>query len=100
HTRFSRDWSSDVCSSDLPPAILVTPEDALASVRSAIMLGAVVPSLRKETEALVADLTELSRIAASIEDERERLKEAFSQQLEEKIGRASCRERGEEQVGA
>lgn len=67
-----------------PPAILVTPEDALASVRSAIMLGAVVPSLRKETEALVADLTELSRIAASIEDERERLKEAFSQQLEEK----------------
>jgi septal ring factor EnvC (AmiA/AmiB activator) len=29
-----------------PPAILVQPEDALASVRSAILLGAVVPSLR------------------------------------------------------
>ena len=28
-----------------PPAILVTPEDALASVRSAILLGAVVPGL-------------------------------------------------------
>ena len=67
-----------------PPAILVTPEDALASVRSAIVLGAVVPGLRKETEALVADLTELSRIAASIEDERARLSEAFGEQLAEK----------------
>jgi len=67
-----------------PPAILVTPDDALASVRSAIMLGAVVPGLRKETDALVADLTELSRIAASIEDERGRLAAAFSEQLAEK----------------
>ena len=67
-----------------PPAIMVTPEDALASVRSAIVLGAVVPGLRKETEALVADLTELSRIAASIEDERARLSEAFGEQLAEK----------------
>ena len=67
-----------------PPAILVTPEDALASVRSAIMLGAVVPGLRKETDALVADLTELSRIAASIEDERSRLSVAFGEQLAEK----------------
>jgi septal ring factor EnvC (AmiA/AmiB activator) len=67
-----------------PPAILVTPEDALASVRSAIVLGAVVPGLRKETDALVADLTELSRIAASIEDERSRLSEAFGEQLAEK----------------
>ncbi|MDQ2705353.1 MAG: peptidoglycan DD-metalloendopeptidase family protein, partial [Pseudomonadota bacterium] len=47
-------------------------------------LGAVVPGLRKETEALVADLSELSRIAASIEDARARLTEAFSGQLAEK----------------
>ena len=67
-----------------PPAILVTPEDALASVRSAIMLGAVVPGLRNETEALVADLAELSRIAASIEGERSRLTGAFGEQLAEK----------------
>ncbi|HEY6630193.1 MAG TPA: murein hydrolase activator EnvC [Rhizobiaceae bacterium] len=67
-----------------PPALLVTPEDALASVRSAIMLGAVVPGLRKETEALVADLTELTRIAASIGDERSRLSKAFGEQLAEK----------------
>ena len=67
-----------------PPAILVTPEDALASVRSAVLLGAVVPGLRKETDALIADLTELSRIAASIDDERSRLTEAFGEQLAEK----------------
>ncbi len=67
-----------------PPALFVTPEDALASVRSAIMLGAVVPGLRSETEMLVADLTELSRIAASIEDERGRLAAAFAEQLAEK----------------
>jgi septal ring factor EnvC (AmiA/AmiB activator) len=35
-----------------PPAILVTPQDALSSVRSAILLGAVVPGLREETDAL------------------------------------------------
>lgn len=67
-----------------PPAILVTPEDALASVRSAVLLGAVVPGLRKETDALLADLTELSRIAASVEDERARLAQAFGEQLAEK----------------
>ena len=39
-----------------PPALLVSPEDALASVRTAILLGAVVPGIRKETEKLAADL--------------------------------------------
>jgi septal ring factor EnvC (AmiA/AmiB activator) len=67
-----------------PPAVLVKPEDALASVRSAILLGAVVPELRKETEALIADLGELSRITATIEAERMRLTAAFSEQLAEK----------------
>ena len=42
-----------------PPAMLVKPEDALSSVRSAILLGAVVPELRSETEILLADLKEL-----------------------------------------
>ncbi len=67
-----------------PPAILVTPEDALASVRSAILLGAVVPELRGETEVLAADLKELSRVAASIEAERMRLVVAVGEQVAEK----------------
>ena len=57
-----------------PPAILVSPEDALQSVRTAILLGAVVPEMRKETEALAADLTELLRVRKSITDERDQLR--------------------------
>jgi septal ring factor EnvC (AmiA/AmiB activator) len=67
-----------------PPAILVKPEDALASVRSAILLGAVVPELRQETDMLIADLAELSRVAASIEAERLRLTAAVGEQFAEK----------------
>ena len=57
-----------------PPALLVSPEDALQSVRTAILLGAVVPEMRKETEALAADLTELLRVRKSITDERDQLR--------------------------
>ena len=46
-----------------PPALLVKPEDALQSVRSAILLGAVLPEMRKQAEALVADLAALLRCA-------------------------------------
>ena len=41
-----------------PPAVLVRPEDTLDSVRSAMLLGAVLPDLRTATDALAADLTE------------------------------------------
>ncbi len=54
-----------------PPAILVKPEDALSSVRSAILLGAVVPELRQQTDILLADLKEQTRVTASIEAERD-----------------------------
>lgn len=67
-----------------PPALLVKPEDALSSVRSAILLGAVVPELRSETEILLADLKELSRVAASIEAERGRLTATVAEQVTEK----------------
>ena len=61
-----------------PPAILVRPEDALASVRSAILLGAVVPELRAETEILIGDLRDLSRIVTSIEGERDKLQKTVT----------------------
>ncbi len=67
-----------------PPAILVRPEDALSSVRSAILLGAVVPELRQQTDLLLADLTEQSRVRASIEAERARLTAAVGDQAAEK----------------
>ncbi|CAN7266797.1 murein hydrolase activator EnvC family protein [Mesorhizobium sp. LjRoot246] len=67
-----------------PPAILVKPEDALSSVRSAILLGAVVPELRQQTDSLFADLKEQTRITASIEAERARLTAAVGDQTAEK----------------
>ncbi|RWB03415.1 murein hydrolase activator EnvC [Mesorhizobium sp.] len=67
-----------------PPAILVKPEDALSSVRSAILLGAVVPELRQQTEILLVELKEQSRVTASIEAERARLTAAVAEQTAEK----------------
>ncbi|MDX8432722.1 murein hydrolase activator EnvC [Mesorhizobium abyssinicae] len=67
-----------------PPAILVKPEDALSSVRSAILLGAVVPELRQQTEVLLADLKEQTRVTTSIEAERARLTTAVGEQAAEK----------------
>lgn len=66
-----------------PPALLVSPEDALSSVRSAILLGAVVPEIRAQTERLVADLQELTNVRASIANERERLLATLQEQAEE-----------------
>jgi septal ring factor EnvC (AmiA/AmiB activator) len=66
-----------------PPALLVKPEDALSSVRSAILLGAVVPELREQTEQLLADLNEMQRNAATIEAERARLAATVREQAEE-----------------
>lgn len=71
-----------------PPAVLVTPDDALASVRSSILLAAVVPEMRAETEILLGDLRELNRLTASIDAERRRLEETVAQQAEER-GRLS-----------
>ena len=56
-----------------PPAIMVRPEDALAAVRTAIMLGAVVPEIRVQAEALAADLAHLVRVRKEIAEERDRL---------------------------
>jgi septal ring factor EnvC (AmiA/AmiB activator) len=56
-----------------PPALLVTPEDALSSVRSAILLGAVVPEVRAETEILATELRELVRVRIDIDGKRQEL---------------------------
>ena len=66
-----------------PPALLVRPRDALGAVRSSILLGAVVPSMRKETEALVADLQSLSVVKASIVAEKDRFAAQIKQHREE-----------------
>ncbi len=56
-----------------PPALMVSPEDALQSVRTAILLGAVLPEMRNEAEALAADLAELVKVRDEIAAERDGL---------------------------
>jgi len=56
-----------------PPAIMVRPEDALQSLRSAMLLGAVLPEMRQETNAILTDLSEMVRIRYEIAEERKRL---------------------------
>jgi len=67
------------------PAIMLKPEDALDSVRSAMLLGAVVPELRQEAETLVADLTELGRVRRGIETERQSLADNQSELVAERV---------------
>ncbi len=57
-----------------PPAVLARPEDILEAVRTSMLLGAVVPELRAETEALSLDLAELVRLRSAIATDRETLK--------------------------
>ncbi|MET0748770.1 MAG: murein hydrolase activator EnvC [Rhizobium sp.] len=66
-----------------PPALLVSPDDALASVRSAILLGAVVPGMRHATEKLLADLAQLSTLEASTASEKATLTATLTDSLEE-----------------
>jgi murein hydrolase activator len=56
-----------------PPALLVEPEDALQAVRTAIALGAVVPEMRAQAEALAGDLADLARVRKDIVAQRQRL---------------------------
>lgn len=45
-----------------PPALMVRPGDILSAVRSAMLLGAVVPELRQEAERLAGELAERVRL--------------------------------------
>ncbi len=56
-----------------PPAMLVRPEDALASLRAAMLLGAVVPEMRSEAESLAGELSDLMRIRGEAATERDGL---------------------------
>ena len=56
-----------------PPALLVRPEDALQSLRTAMLLGSVVPELRGRAEKLASDLGELVALRKTISTERDAL---------------------------
>jgi septal ring factor EnvC (AmiA/AmiB activator) len=62
-----------------PPALIVRPEDALKAVRTAIALGAVLPEMREEADALAGDLSDLVGVRKEILDERDRRAENLKQ---------------------
>ena len=56
-----------------PPALFVRPEDALQSLRTAMLLGAVVPDMRVRADKLIGDLGELVALRKTIGAERDQL---------------------------
>jgi murein hydrolase activator len=56
-----------------PTGLMMRADDALQSVRSAMMLGAVLPEMRQQAEVLAADLAELVHLRQQIAAERDRL---------------------------
>src|SRR5207249_9007473 len=91
HTRSKRDWSSDVCSSDLKIAIVV--RELLAAHRARVAAVGV-----PESRLLHDPLAALERVGLARDLELQRPLHV----AEREIGRASCRERGEKtgEVGA
>src|SRR5690606_39508613 len=82
HTRFSRDWSSDVCSSDLGHAWI--------------------PPFYRRSWTLPGRVGERSRVGAAVGDDRGHLPFQGAPRGDgepAEIGRASCRERVESWVG-
>lgn len=55
------------------PALLASPDDMLRAIRTSMLLGAVVPEMHAAAEALASDLAELTRLRASIGQQRDAL---------------------------
>src|SRR5207237_3464025 len=86
HTRFKCDWSSDVCSSDLPPGLEVSARTAEGEIMGVRHRALVVEGVQFHPESILTP--EGPRLLANF------LKETAGERGEQ-IGRASCRERGE-----
>lgn len=68
-----------------PPALIVKPDDALGSARSAILIAAIVPQLRAKADAVTADLKELTGIKMAALAEEETLKANYAVLEEEQL---------------
>ncbi|HET9616924.1 MAG TPA: peptidoglycan DD-metalloendopeptidase family protein [Pseudolabrys sp.] len=61
-----------------PPALIASPEDALQAVRTAMVLGAVLPEMRDQVADLARDLSGLLAVRKKIDDERDTLKKQLA----------------------
>jgi murein hydrolase activator len=83
-----------------PPALLVRPEDALQSLRTAMLLGAVVPELRGRAEKLTADLGELVALRKTIASERDAMARDLDKLREDQVRLAALVEERQRQQSA
>lgn len=83
-----------------PPVLLVQPDDALESVRTAMLLGAVLPDMRRETEVLLGDLGALASIRKKIAAERAGLEGNLATLAEDRARLAALLELRQKQQGA
>ncbi|WP_034988612.1 murein hydrolase activator EnvC family protein [Bartonella senegalensis] len=67
-----------------PPALMVRPEDVLASIRSSVLLGAVIPQMQEKTQALTESLKELTNLSDAITIEYASLKTKIQNQVEQR----------------
>lgn len=68
-----------------PPALIVDPDDALGSARSAILIAAIVPQLRAKADAVTADLKALTDIKLQALEEEATLKANYAVLEEERL---------------
>lgn len=69
-------------SRDPPPALMINPDNALDSARSALLISAILPQLRQKADEVTADLNRLGAIKAEALEQQAKL-EANLQVLEE-----------------
>lgn len=68
-----------------PPAVLVRPDDMLLSLRTGMLLGAVLPELKNEAQTLADDLAGLVRVRAAIAADRDTWREQLAALAREKL---------------
>ncbi len=68
-----------------PPALIARPEDALKAVRTAMLLGAVLPEMQQRVQALTNDLNELFAVRKKIASERNRLRDEVASLGKERL---------------
>ena len=68
-----------------PPALIVNPTDALGSARSALLISALLPTLRARADSVMADLKRLSDIKAEALAEQEKLEANLTVLSEEQL---------------
>jgi len=58
---------------DIPPALAVRPDDALAGIRGAMAMAAIVPQLKKTADSLKLQLDDLTAIRSNMHTQKDRL---------------------------